>query len=361
MRLEDRTAAVVAAASVISWLTYLTSESIADWVGLELGRLLSASGPQRYGRQHCLAFPLSPILHIVSGNTPHAALQSLIRGVIVGARNRIKLPQEGLPEVDIFVRALPEELRPELATELRPGWVEEAEAIVVFGSDKTAIEISRMIMPSQRFLVHGHKISLGMVWSRCDPQIGERIASDVFPFDQLGCLSPQFFYVAGDSAEFAGQLSEQLKTKATKQRITARGDAIAAALRAFREEWKFRAATEPGVLFYESPGNLDWAVVHDPNPGLDANPLHGTIFIKPMPSNPELAFSSIRRLISTIGLYPVNLESIDFAIRSGGQRICQIGQMQRPPPTWHHDGWPALGSFVRYVDVEGLGQNGALV
>ena len=149
----------------------------------------------------------------------------------------------------------------------------------------------------------------------------------MFPFDQLGCLSPQFFYVAGDSAEFAGQLSKHLKQATAKTGYQrARTSGIAAALRAFREEWKFRAATEPGVFLWESPGNMDWVVIHDPDPGLVTNPLHGTIFIKPMPSDPELALSPIRRQISTIGLYPVNLESVNLAVRSGAQRICQIGR-----------------------------------
>jgi hypothetical protein len=95
-------------------------------------------------------------------------------------------------------------------------------------------------------------------------------------------------------------------------------------------------------------------VIHDPKPGLVTNPLHGTIFIKPMPPDAELALSPIRRLISTIGLFPISRESVHFGIRLGAQRICRIGQMQYPPLTWHHDGWPALGSFVRFVDIEGL-------
>jgi hypothetical protein len=354
MKLDDRIAAIVLAAADLSCLGDLTSEKISRWIELELGKFLSNPGPQTYGNQHCLTLPLSPILHIVSENTPHAALQSLIRGVIVGATNRVKLPQKGLPEVDIFTRALPKEIRPELAADVRPGWMEEAEAIVVFGSDETVQEFARKALPAQRFLAHGHKISFGLIWGACDPLVPEGIARDVFPFDQLGCLSPQFFYVAGDSAEFAFRLSMLLDRRHEKPAATTRGRRTAAALRAFREEWKFRAATEPGVFFRESLGNLDWVVIHDPNPGLVDNPLHGTIFIKPMPSDPGSALSPIRRLISTIGLYPVNIESVNLAVRLGAQRICQIGQMQKPPVTWHHDGWPALGSFLRYVDVEGL-------
>jgi hypothetical protein len=355
MKLDDRVAAIASAAADFSWLGDLTSENISHWIELELGQLLNSPGPRPYGNQHCFTSPLSPILHIVSANTPHAALQSLIRGVIVGATNWIKLPREGLPEVADFVRRLPEEIRPELATDLRPGWMAEAEAIVVFGSDETVQEYSRRVLPTQRFLAHGHKISLGLIWGRCDARVAQGIARDVFPFDQLGCLSPQFFYVADDSAEFADQLSKHLAKERPKPATATRENSIAAALRTFREEWKFRAAAEPGIFFWESPGNLDWVVIHDQDPGLIHNPLHGTIFIKPMPPDPELTLAPIRRHMSTIGLWPVNLESVNLAIRSGAQRICEIGRMQHPDLTWHHDGWPALGSFVRYVDVEGLG------
>jgi hypothetical protein len=355
MRLNDRISAVVTAAAEISWLVNLNFENISHWIELELGRYLRDPAPQPYGSQHCLTIPLSPILHIVSGNTPHAALQSLIRGLMVGATNWIKLPHEGIPEVDIFVAALPKQLRPEMATDLLPGWMEEAEAIVVFGSDETVREFSQRALPAQRFLAHGQKVSLGLIWGRCDPQVAEKIARDVFPFDQLGCLSPQFFYVAGDSDEFAWQLSDQLERQRARPVVAARGGEIAGALRLFREEWKFRAATESGVFLRESLESLDWVVIHDPSPGLVTSPLHGTIFIKPMPPDPELALSPVRRFISTIGLYPINMESVHFGIRLGAQRICQIGQMQNPPLTWHHDGWPSLGSFIRFVDIEGLG------
>jgi len=358
MKLDDRIAALVAAAAEFHWLGDLTPESLSRWIELELGQMLNDRGPQAYGNQHCLAVPLTPILHVVSGNTPHAALQSIIRGVIVGATNWIKLPQQGLPEVDLFVRALPKQIRPELDTQLRPNWMNEAEAIVVFGTDETIGEFSGRVSPTQRFLAHGHKISFGLIWDRCDPHLAEGIAHDLFPFDQLGCLSPQFFYVAGDSAAFAHRLAEQLETGQAKPPTNVRGRGIAAALRSFREEWKFRAASESNVLLWESPGTLDWVVIHDPNPGLVTNPLHGTIFIKPMPSDPEIALGPARRLISTIGVYPLNLQTVNLAIRLGAQRVSRIGRMQNPALTWHHDGWPSLGSLVRYVDVEGLGEGG---
>jgi hypothetical protein len=358
MKLDDRIEAVVSAAANYPWLGDLTAENILRWIDLELGRFLHEASPQEYGQHHCLSQPLSPILHVVSGNTPHAALQSLIRGIVVGAQNWMKLPQGGLPEVAGFSLRLPVALRPTLADHLNPSWVQDAAAIVVFGTDETVQHFSRRLLATQRLLAHGHKTSFGLIWAPIDRNVINGAAQDAFVFDQLGCLSPQFYYVAGDSPRFASLLATRLEELCRINPVTPmRGYEIAAALRSCREEWKFRAATEPGVLVWESPGTLDWMVIHDPSPCLVANPLYRTIFIKPMPSDLGSVLGPIRRHISTVGLHPVNLDSVTFATRLGAQRVCGIGQMQNPPLTWHHDGWPTLASLVRYVDVEGLGTN----
>jgi hypothetical protein len=355
MKLDDRIGAVASAASGYPWLGDLTAENILRWIELELGDLLREGDPSEYGRQHCFAQPLTPILHVVSGNTPHAALQSLIRGIIVGAKNWMKLPQGGLPEVDQFSLRLPSALRPEVAVQLNPTWAEDAEAVVVYGSDETVREFSERLLPTQRLLAHGHRISFGLIWGSYDRGVVDGAARDVFVFDQLGCLSPQFYYVAGDSEGFASLLARRLEELCRATPATRRGHEIAAALRDCREEWKFRAATEPGVVVWESTGTLDWVVIHDPGSVLAANPLYRTIFVKPMPSELGPAVATIRRQISTIGVHPINLESVTQAIDLGAHRVCRIGQMQNPPLTWHHDGWPTLASLVRYVDIEGMG------
>ncbi len=354
MDLEDRIAAIATAAARFPWLGDLSAPSVSRWIELELGQSLSSTRLLTYGKQKYLIRPLDPILHIVSGNTPHAALQSLIRGIVVGTTNLIKLPKEGLPEFNAFAEALPAELRPELATTLPPTWMDAAEAVVIFGSDETVRDISQRILPFQRLIVHGHKISIGLIRSKFSPDLAKRIADDLFVFDQLGCLSPQILYVAGDSIEFARALAQEFEqTRPAWIPETPRRE-IAAALRAFHEEWKFRAATEPGVCFWESHGALDWAVVHDPSSALSTNPLYGTIFIKPMAADLESALSQVRRHIATVGADPIDSESVETAVRLGAQRICAIGQMQNPPVTWHHDGQRTLANFVRYIDVEGF-------
>jgi Acyl-CoA reductase (LuxC) len=354
MDLEDRIEAIATAAGHFPWLGDLRAPTISGWIELELGQALNSTQPQAYGKQKYLISPLSPILHIVSGNTPHAALQSLIRGILIGATNWIKLPEVGLPEVEAFVDTLPEELRPDLASKVGPNWMEQAEAVVVFGSDETIRDISRQIMPSQRFVVHGHKISLGLISAECSSELAGRIVHDLFTFDQLGCLSPQLFYVTGDSIRFARELAQHFEQTRSARIQAEPRHTVAAALRAFREEWKFRAATEPEICFWESRETLEWAVVHDPSPGLAPNPLYGTIFIKPMPSDLPSALLPIRRHIATVGLDPIDSESLKLAVGIGAQRVCAVGRMQSPPVTWHHDGQPTLANLVRYVDIEGV-------
>jgi hypothetical protein len=355
MQLLNRVDTVAAAAREFPWLGDLTPSSIGRWIELELGAMLDANNPQLYGDHHCSAQPLSPILHVVSGNTPHAGIQSLIRGILVGAKNRVKLPRQGLPELDHFVRLLPEELRPETSNALHPSWMEEAEAIVVFGSDETVEFFAKHVSPRQRLVAYGHRISLGLVLGSFEENVIEGAARDVLVFDQLGCLSPQLYYIAGDSADFARKLAERFNELfRSNSAVTEWTFEIAGTLRSCREEWKFRAATEPGIQVWESPENLDWLVIHDPNPDLISNPLYRTIFVKPMPANVQKVLSSIRRHISTIGIHPVNLKFANLATELGAQRVCPIGAMQKPAVTWHHDGGPTLANLVRFVDIEGL-------
>jgi len=90
MNLQERIETVVRASSGFPWLGQLTVQAVREWIVLELGD--PPLMPQRYGRHQVVAIPYSPILHIVSGNTPHAALQALIRRILLGGENLIKIP-----------------------------------------------------------------------------------------------------------------------------------------------------------------------------------------------------------------------------------------------------------------------------
>ncbi|HUK81295.1 MAG TPA: acyl-CoA reductase, partial [Verrucomicrobiae bacterium] len=58
--------------------------------------------------------------------------------------------------------------------------------------------------------------------------------------------------------------------------------------------------------------------------------------------------------VSTVGVAPMTEQTMAFAAslsNMGVHRVCPIGQMQRPPLSWHHDGRPNLAELVRWTDL----------
>ena len=113
-----------------------SARDLLAWVAAELGDASALDRWFTHGGARTKALAPDVILHVVSGNTPHAALQSLIGGLLLGSRNLVKLPGSGLGEVDAFLSRLPAELRAmvEVSVELPDGWLSSANAVVVYGS-----------------------------------------------------------------------------------------------------------------------------------------------------------------------------------------------------------------------------------
>ncbi len=346
----------------------VTEEGLMTLVRAELGDEGRLDGFQPYTTcttytNGVLARAVGPasILHILSGNTPLAGLQSLMRGLLLGAHNWCKIPGEGLPEIAQFRERLPASLaeRVEIAATLPPAWLSGAEAVIVFGNDETIAHFRARVRPDQRFLAHGHRISLGIVFA--DPAFSSvaGAARDVALFNQQGCLSPHLFYVAPEIArEYAQRLAGAL---AAIEREQPRGPVTPAeqlAIAALRDEFAFRAATQPDTMLWQSEGSTAWTVVLDPDPAFAPSPLNRTVFVKPLPAcldDLDAALAAVRPHLSAIGFHPATPAHAEELARLGASRLCPIGQMQRPPLCWHQDGQPALLPLVRWIDFEPSG------
>jgi Acyl-CoA reductase (LuxC) len=350
MNFPERVQAIAKSAELVPWLGEITPQLLRDWVTRELGFEFLTSSWAQYGDRLRQLVPCSPILHVVPGETPHAGIQSLIRGILVGAENWVKLPASGLTELATFAASLPKELQPRLSNRLLPDWIESAASIVVFGSDATIREFANRVRPWQRFVPHGHKISFAIVLGDWTPNEVSAVIRDGSAFDQSGCLSPQFFLVKERAHDFAAQLARQLDQTSSRVQMALE---IAAAIRVFREEWRFRTTDYAAARLWESqPDSLDWTVLFDPAETIPQHPLHRTFVIKPLTESSEANIALLRKHVSTIGIHPLSSDSIELAARWGAQRICPIGQMQEPALDWHHDGFPSLGSLVRVIDLE---------
>ncbi len=349
---------LAAAAQQFPLLGEIGAQDLLDVVKWELGHEEILDGFQPYAAHRAMARGPRTILHIISGNTPHAGLQSLMRGLLLKSRNLCKIPSAGLPEIAQFRDALPDELktRIEISPDLPAPWLEEAEAIIAFGDDTTIEHFRRQVRPGRIYIAHGHKVSLGIVFDDPRYESVSHAARDASLHDQQGCLSPHVFYVAESGSVSALQYAERLAREMEKFNSATPRSAItpaeAAAINAMRADFEFRAANNRDVRVWKSAGGTDWTVIFDTNARFIPSPLNRVIFVKPLPARIDEALADARAYLSAIAIWPATLENARHAATLGATRICEVGRMQEPKFTWHQDGGQNLAPLVRWIDFE---------
>ena len=355
MDTHTRARHLAAAAERFPFLGSTTAEDLLALVRVELGHEGAPDAFQPHGAHSAMALPPGTILHIISGNTPAAGLQSLIRGLLLGARNLCKIPSAGLPEIAEFRAALPGWLaeRVEISAELPDEWLTRADAVIVFGSDETIAHFRARVRADRTFIAHGHKLSAGFVFD--DPRFESvpGAARDVAAFDQQGCLSPHVIFVRGDARAYAARLADEMEAISIRKLRGSISLSEKIAIRAAREDFAFRAANDGDVQLWQSADSTEWTVVFDAAPGFPRSPLNRFIFIKPMPADPARDLHAVRAHLSCAGIWPAAPEHARALAAAGFSRICPLGQMQLPPWTWHQDGQRTLAALVRWVGLEG--------
>jgi hypothetical protein len=347
-----RAEAIAHAAASIPIFSGTTANDLLSVVALELGHPEILDGFRPYGSSLARAIPLPTIAHIFAGNTPHAAFQSLVRGLLLGSRNLCKLPSSGIPELLEFITALPSELQAKV--ELLPieSILPQADAVTVFGDDDTIRHFQTLIAPHQRFLPHGHKLSLGVIFDTWPPDLPARAAHDVSLYDQQGCLSPHLFYIERDSQTFAAQLAAEMAQFEAHTPRSPISPEETARIIAIREETQFRIATGDPLQLWTSPGSTAWTVIWEPDPKFRASCLNRLVFVKPFPPDIITALTLCRSHISTIALHPPTDAHAQLLLTSGATRFCPVGAMQSPKWQWHHDGGQTLAPLVTWIDFD---------
>jgi len=359
MTTAQRAEALAAAAEPFrALLGPTTGADLLAWVAAELGQADALDGWVSHGAARTKALAPETTLHVVSGNTPHAALQSLIGGLLLGSRNLVKLPRGGLIEVDDFISRLPAELSSavEASEELPDPWLGLADAVIVYGSDETISALRGRAPAGKTFIGHGHKASLGIIWEDPDFTSCAGAARDASLLDQQGCLSPQVFYAREIRPGFARVYAEQLAAAMDQfNRTHPRGPLTIeekAEVANLRAAYRFRAAGDLRVALWEGGGHMDWTVIYEEDAWFTASPLNRVIFVKPLPENLPEAMGPAAGQVGAVGLWPCTEELADRFAALRPSRFCPIGRMQDPPWTWHNGGIARLASLVKWVDFE---------
>jgi hypothetical protein len=302
------------------------------------------------------------IYHVCAGNLAVSAWTSLMHGLLLGADNVMKLPGErdgstAQREILDFIRGLPLPLRKLVKTNhaLDISLFRHADAIVAFGSDSTIGSLRAQARWDQKFIAHGHAVSL--LWiaepDRLTPQQARACAGDVLTYDQLGCLSPQAIYLPSGAdldalgRKLARALEMHWKKIAPKPR---RPLSVAARIVEARD-----MARALGHRVWLPPEkHLGWTLIHDPDPAFQPSPLHGVVYLRQVAeSRLGHALASVTGRISTIGIAGRTSSRLEKTFLSlGVSRFCAAGHMQFPPLTWHHDGRSPLGDLVSWIDFE---------
>ncbi len=354
MNTAARAAALAQAAESFPILGPVSSGDLLECVRLELGHPEALDGFRPYGSHFSKALPPAEILHIISGNTAHAGLQSLLRGLLLGSRNLVKLPSSGLPEVEAFVALLPESLRSlvSLRSDLPDEWLRSAKAWIVFGSDETIAHFRKLAGSQVIFEPHPHRVSLGLVFDDPSFQSVSLAARDVSLFNQKGCLSPHDIYVAGDARIYAMKLAAAMAAHQEQDPRAPITTAEAAEISDLRANYRFRSSSDLRVQIWESPGSTAWTVIYEEDSWFAASCLNRVVFVKPLPENPAEAIGPALSWIAAVGIWPPTPENAEKAAALRPSRICPLGRMQLPAVTWHQEGRQILAPLVRWVDFE---------
>lgn len=350
--------AIVAATVRFPLLGEIRAEHLRELLKWELGHEAILDGFHQYAGHMAMACGPGRILHIMSGNTPHAGLQSLIRGLILKSHNFCKIPSEGLPEIAEFRDTLPDALkaRIEISSDLPPTWLAESDAVIVFGNDETIAHFRKLTQSHQVFIPHGHKLSFGIIDDDPDYSSVSYAARDASLFDQQGCLSPHLFYVREKSALITKEYAARLASEMEKFNLHTRRSRISApessAITSLREDYEFQAANGSEARVWKSTSSTDWTVIYDPEPTFTVSCLNRVIFVKPLPLDLEAATAVARPFLSTISLWPATPERARGLATLGASRFCSVGRMQSPHFTWHQDGGQNLAPLVRWIDFE---------
>ncbi len=312
-------------------------------------------------------------LLFASGNVPVAALPSVVHAFLarspclarVSAAEQVVLPLFGLSLWEIApilggcfaVLGWPSE-----DAETTGALLEQAEAVIAYGSDVTLAELRARTPIRAPFVGCGHRIGFGAIgrealtWDRL-PATAAAAARDVALFDQQGCMSPQWFYVerGGEATteEFSAAMAEALERLERKWPRRPPSTEEASAVHQRRAAYQVRA----DAMVWASP-NTEWTVVHTPDPAPEPGGLNRFVLVKPLENVvrdlPDLT-SLAGHLQSVACALPRHRQArlVELLAPLGATRFCPIGQAQYPMPTWLHDGVNAVDALLRWVEVEG--------
>ncbi|MEM6820499.1 MAG: acyl-CoA reductase [Verrucomicrobiota bacterium] len=329
-------------------LGFVSEHDLYDWLRTELGSAEILDGPVQSdtGWKHAIA--PSGIYHLCAGNLSIAAETSLLIALVLGSRAWFKLPSSGLTPLEALVEDLSDDMKSKitLLKEHDPEIMKACDAVVAYGSNETLEAVRREISWKQLFVCYGHKISLGSITGDgISKDWAERAVEEIMAYDQLGCLSPQSYLCS--NRESAAAFTELLVSAFERYQIPETSK-LPFEAQALIFESRQRAIVA-GDLVVTPDNPASWTVVQREASRIEPGPGFGFIEVVPVEDRHEL-LQPWRNLISSVSLSSTKISEEEWAFwqHYGVHRICQMGNLQRPPLAWPHDGRPRIADLIRW-------------
>ena len=318
------------------------------------------------------------LVHIAAGNIPNPTLTSMVLGLLARSAQFVKCAQGAAFLPRLFAHSI-YEADPKLGACLEvAAWrggdagleealLAQADCVTATGSDETLAAIRARLPVKTRLLGYGHRVSFGYVAHEVlsgfhTRQLVSRTTDDVVAWNQLGCLSPHVIYVQTGGEVTPEKFAELLATELERrEQIEPRGELPAehaAAIASRRGIYEVRAAHAPETTqHWCSQDSTAWTVVYEADARFQLSCLNRFIYVKGVRDLAEALQNAgaVYGQVSTVGLGVPEHRMPELAAQLadwGVTRVCPLGQMQNPPLTWRHDGRPALGDLVTWVDLE---------
>ena len=237
-----------------------------------------------------------------------------------------------------------------------------APCVVAFGSDETMASVSARLSPTQRFVPHGHRLSVavlggGALHGPALVQAANGLALDVALWDQSGCLSPLALYVLGVERvpePLVAALADAFERAAKRWPRGRVSPEARAQLAVERDTAELRAAAGAGVRVH---AGREFTLVAEPDATFRGSPLQRFLRLHPVTSAERLleALAPLGPQLAAVGTAGLGAERgrLELALADlGAARVCPLGTLQAPPLDWCHDHSGVLLPLVRREDVE---------
>jgi hypothetical protein len=349
------------------WLRRGTLEPILD---RELGRDSLNGGWREEGHARLRAFPLGVVGHWPAGNIEIQPVLSMtcallggnaclvrVPSALVGVTRRLMEKLEAIDRASALIERLAMVAFDHSRMDLHEAMAQSVDGAMIWGGAEAVSRVRALPFPHwARVVIFGPRLSVAAMdaqaWNGRAERASwcQRLARDVWQFEQQACSSPQALFLERDSAGNTIEFVEELKRAFQEEnRLHPRREihpALTSAICLARASWLLEGTAHRAWF----PASPDWTILLGSGTDLP-KPTQGRTLSVLMVDDLLEAISEFDGTVQTLGLAvtdPRKEEALAQAAgRSGVDRIVKLGRMHVFGSPW--DGADLIRPMVRLV------------